>query len=579
MQPNRLEDQARSVFLSSSLLQEDASEVDGVQVPVSPLKSYSYTRQQVDGLDFTKESDRRKSFYAGHWPSWAGLSPHQLASEGFYYLGIRDDARCFSCNVLLRLWKPDDNIRERHRKASPSCPFLMMKDRESESHYLHQRLAAPETNQEMEEEVKRLSTFSHGWPSYCSVKPGELAQSGFFYTGHDDSVQCFSCRIALKGWERGDTAEGEHRRHNPFCPFLIGKDERNVPLNASRQQQPQRQETLPSANLQFEHARIQTFNYWPQDLPVSPDDLAEAGFYYTGDRDLVRCFHCSVSVDQWVPGDIPVEEHIKHSPDCSFAKAVARRKQQLESHMTPNPQATAEVMKDYQHRLASFKEWPQEARVSATDLATAGFYFTGSGDGVRCFSCGGALKGWLQGDTAWGEHAKYFPSCQHVQQHAPMAVMPSYDEPWSQPVQSQRHQQKQPDVYIQQAVEMGFPEQLATQVKTQQQTMFDSFEGFLELLLAEQNKTVAAAPGDSQSATSIQQTTLVPTAPPDTQDMHHELKQLQESRLCKICMEKEATILFMPCAHILCCQKCADNAHECPVCRTEIQSRIRSYFA
>ena len=564
--------------------------------------------------------------------------------------------RCFNCNVLLRLWKAEDNVRERHRRASPSCSFLIMKDNES-GRQQHQ-MSVNGTSHGMEEESKRLATFSCKWPSYCPVEPSGLAKSGFFYTGQEDSVQCFSCRITLKGWEHGDTAEGEHRRHSPFCPFLNGNDRQNVPWNTSRQQLLPKQELRPIANLQFEHVRIQTFTNWPHNPSVSPDDLAEAGFYYTGNRDAVQCFQCSVVVDQWVPGDVPVEEHLKHSPDCSFAKAVAQRKMQWESLPTRCAESTAESMNTYERRLASFKEWPQDTPVSAQDLAMAGFYSTGLGDRVRCFSCGGALKGWQREDTAWGEHSKYFPSCQHVQQHAPMAVIPSQDEPWSQPPQSltkqqlhdnyiqlavdmgfskelasrvkARHQttvtsfenflellidqakttaeasggcqsaasipqptvvptsppqppqsltkQKLHDNYIQLAVEMGFSKELASQVKTRHQATVSSFENFLELLI-DQAKTTAETSGGCQSAASIRQPTLVPTAPPRSLNLHDELEQTKQSRLCKICMEKEAIILFLPCAHILCCQVCADSVRECPVCRSAIQSRIRSFFA
>jgi Inhibitor of Apoptosis domain len=34
------------------------------------------------------------------------------------------------------------------------------------------------------------------------------------------------CKLEVRGWERGDTADGEHRRWNPNCFFL------NNPLHA-----------------------------------------------------------------------------------------------------------------------------------------------------------------------------------------------------------------------------------------------------------------------------------------------------------------------------------------------------------
>ena len=38
-------------------------------------------------------------------------------------------------------------------------------------------------------------------------------------------------------------------------------------------------------SLVLEATRLASFDRWPQDNPVSPDRLARAGFYYTGNED------------------------------------------------------------------------------------------------------------------------------------------------------------------------------------------------------------------------------------------------------------------------------------------------------
>lgn len=40
--------------------------------------------------------------------------------------------------------------------------------------------------------------------------------------------------------------------------------------------------------------------------------------------------------------------------------------------------------------------------------------FTENSDAVYCFYCGIGLKEWKEGDTAWGEHAKWSPDCVFV---------------------------------------------------------------------------------------------------------------------------------------------------------------------
>jgi len=39
---------------------------------------------------------------------------------------------------------------------------------------------------------------------------------------------------------------------------------------------------------------------------------------------------------------------------------------------------------------------------------------TGVGDSVRCYHCGGGLRNWEEGDSPMKEHAKWYPTCQHV---------------------------------------------------------------------------------------------------------------------------------------------------------------------
>jgi baculoviral IAP repeat-containing protein 2/3 len=52
--------------------------------------------------------------------------------------------------------------------------------------------------------------------------------------------------------------------------------------------------------------------------------------------------------------------------------------------------------------------------LSAEEVASAGFYFVGVGDRVKCFSCGVGLNNWGRKDIAWREHARYSPKCGFV---------------------------------------------------------------------------------------------------------------------------------------------------------------------
>lgn len=67
-------------------------------------------------------------------------------------------------------------------------------------------------------------------------------------------------------------------------------------------------------------ARLSTFKTWPTSIQLKPEKLAEAGFFYTGNNDIVRCFHCDLGLKNWKSDDIPFIEHARHSKKCRFVK-------------------------------------------------------------------------------------------------------------------------------------------------------------------------------------------------------------------------------------------------------------------
>lgn len=70
--------------------------------------------------------------------------------------------------------------------------------------------------------------------------------------------------------------------------------------------------------------RRRTYMLWPGWAPASVDrdSLAEAGFYYTGEADEVRCYACRQTFASWKPGDVPLDVHRRLCPSCPVALAV-----------------------------------------------------------------------------------------------------------------------------------------------------------------------------------------------------------------------------------------------------------------
>jgi len=70
-------------------------------------------------------------------------------------------------------------------------------------------------------EAHRLFSFlADPWKN-ANITVYDLARYGFYFTGEDDNCRCIFCKLEVRGWEPGDTAEGEHRRWNPKCMIVL----------------------------------------------------------------------------------------------------------------------------------------------------------------------------------------------------------------------------------------------------------------------------------------------------------------------------------------------------------------------
>lgn len=52
-------------------------------------------------------------------------------------------------------------------------------------------------------------------------------------------------------------------------------------------------------------------------------------------------------------------------------------------------------------RISSYTDWPSRMAQTPSDMAHAGFFYSGDGDCTRCYFCGGGLRNWEAGDDPW----------------------------------------------------------------------------------------------------------------------------------------------------------------------------------
>ncbi|XP_040050101.2 baculoviral IAP repeat-containing protein 7 isoform X2 [Gasterosteus aculeatus] len=377
-----------------------------------------------------------------------------------------------------------------------------------------------------------------------------------------------------------------------------------------------------------EGERLRTFGRWPADAPVTSGELAGAGFFYLGPGDEVQCFCCGGVLKCWARGDLPAAEHRRHFPDCGFALGRPAgnvplpagssdsvdgqllsqlQRMTMDEQGTPG-QAVHPQLEAEDTRVTTFHNWPAEASVQPDVLARAGFFYTGHGDNVKCFHCDGGLRNWEPGDDPWQEHAKWFPRCEFLIQERGQDYISNVqdshfhlDDTSGSQSSAGRDAGSRNDVVgglaassamlspvVQTVLQMGFEAALVESlVRTrflltgQHYTSVSNLVS--DVLQAEQedqrgSRSAEAETTEGSNAATVRTPTPIreKATDPSPEEL---LRQLQEERTCKVCMDKLVSIVFIPCGHLVVCADCAASLRHCPICRAVIRGSVRAFMS
>ncbi|QEI03480.1 IAP-3 [Spodoptera cosmioides nucleopolyhedrovirus] len=276
--------------------------------------------------------------------------------------------------------------------------------------------------------------------------------------------------------------------------------------------------------------RLNSFSNWPAWAQVSPYHLALSGFYYIGRGDEVRCAFCKVEIMNWKRGDDPLVDHKRWAPQCTFAQNICSvtpitNPENGEPSVEDNVGADTVLSEDvcgtgsmmmmkprheayisYDNRLATYENWPRDIEQRPEDLANAGFFYTGRNAEVRCFQSDCGLSDWEPTDDPWREHARWFPRCEYV---------------------------------------------IATKGKNYVQETIS-----LSCVIKETTSSTTSSSSLSSSSSNDE----------------------KDETLCKICFERERNTCFIPCGHVVACEKCAFIIKKCPICRNPFLYSQKLYF-
>ncbi|XP_069131314.1 baculoviral IAP repeat-containing protein 7-like isoform X1 [Argopecten irradians] len=499
------------------------------------------------GIKMSDQS-RTASFFS--YPFSSLVSCMTLAEAGFHYDGHDDAVVCRQCGLKYSGWKKEDDPREIHLNKSPKCPFF--KPSEPEASVDICGSVGLKSGVEKSEKL-------HGACGGPSDGPVETRTD-------DRASPCMDTKSSESpNVNNDDTTGGDVSGPNISVTGDNG-DDRTYP-------QPEQviDITIPNDSIQTEQTTDIVEPHIIESVELNSDDSVSTSS------------HDSTS--------------LASSSDVSGS---------LETIKPKYPQFAILAT-----RLSSFRKWPTSLQQQPEDLARAGLFYEGRNDYVRCFHCGGGLREWDPEDDPFYEHARWFPSCPFLRltkgDKFIMGVQSGSIEPPT-PQKEQKDESRiensDEDLFQHPAVlsvmELGYSKSLlarAIVVYKKQHGADFSAEKLLpvvwEIEENDSNDTKSEAETDqsspiengkehesgSESESKSQYTELERIYRKSIDELTEENRVLREQKICKVCLDEDASIVFLPCGHLVTCPMCASALRKCPVCRIYIRGTVKAIIS
>jgi hypothetical protein len=307
-----------------------------------------------------------------------------------------------------------------------------------------------------------------------------------------------------------------------------------------------------------EKDRLHTFdNKWPHDF-LTKEVLAKNGFYFLGRGDEVRCAFCKVEIMKWENGDDPAVDHKRWAAQCPlvngrdtdnipldrtvkdeekefFLQNEEILRQGSDECGTSAPVESSEeelIQQNHERGVCTAKlTGPAHPAYASLDARLASFkdWPKNMGRNVENLVEAGFFY------TGKGDQTKCF-YC-----NGGLKDWDHEDIPWEQHAQwfdkCAFVKLLKGDAYIQ-------------RVKTE------------ACSITSQNEPVEHIVKKEYSTEEITN-----------------LHTNSDSNMCKICLERERTVCFYPCKHIVTCEMCALTSKTCCVCRSTISKVEKVYLS
>ncbi|XP_056015256.1 uncharacterized protein LOC125677307 [Ostrea edulis] len=595
-----------------------APELDGTSLTSTETLSDLFSSLSLSSVEedetFRYEWIRLKTF--SEWPL-TSLFSTVLARDGWVSLGEGDRARCYSCHIVRDGWRSGDNPVHYHDQncrfhgaSSDNIPIVretpdpvtqrtMMRDLERVQQTTDFRAPgnaettatniAPQRSQASEAGSSTINLISQeniqNRPQVSGTRNSTINLMS------QDNVQNRPQEMRGIVMATNTTASSEisgrpplnnqvaANRNDTTSPDQLAYTTAGAPPSPSSKEAQLEALKRDPMGINFERpkypsyailaVRISSYTDWPAAMTQTPRDMSLAGFFYAGYGDYTRCFFCGGGLRNWEAGDDPWVEHARWFSKCAFVRQ--NRGQQFIDLVLKR---AAEV--EEQRQLEETGE--TQTNIQTGDPATT----QTKEDKIMKSAAVRSIK-----DMGYDDET-IKAAISTIKSRLPRG----------------KHKVSAQEI-LEVIFEMSDSRRATETSNNQSSGLVDQSETVNERASSNPNQSDTATERINQSDTTterINQSTNEEAAfreasntgdcnleeaatnslPNPTFDeltsLRHENTSLKDQILCKICMEKNVSIAFLPCGHLACCVDCAPAMRKCPICREFVRGTVKTFL-
>lgn len=337
-----------------------------------------------------------------------------------------------------------------------------------------------------------------------------------------------------------------------------------------------------------EHRAESFRNGWPAYLNQTPHEMASAGFYYAGNGDYCRCYHCGGGLRNWEPGDDPWVEHARWFPNClfvrqnkgeRFVRLVQQRQQNNRQNEPPRQEPVLQLPPANQpptppvegNRLQG-QATPQSNQQSqqARSLSPTDQQSPGQGGAAAAAAARQSAKEKTEAPVdemslAAVESLKV-NGISSSRIHQALQI-------WKK---KRKKEYKITDITSSDLMQIIFD------IEDEENRRFtEASSQFASALSLTSGDPVRGERSDGAGAQFSGTTSEAPSTDPEMAELvalQNEIEERTKKLMCSVCGENEVTVAFIPCGHLVVCYQCAPAMITCPNCREPVKGSVKVFL-